>query len=161
MAAGTKPPRATAIMPFHGPSAMRRQASALALRCNSSQVTGNVFCALTVMAHSPRTYPGGPCVARPRGQGNLQRERSGGVLWKLGDDAAIDFPASVRLPLHQIEGEHAFAVGTVDLDRLHGHAIVNRNIAEAHLLGAVDRKIARAHHVQELLRGAELGPDRR
>jgi len=47
------PERVTAMMPSQGPPSIRRQANALALRCSSSQVTGNVFCALAVMAGPP------------------------------------------------------------------------------------------------------------
>ena len=43
IAAGTRPPRVMATMPFHGPFSIRRHASALALRCSSSQVTGKFF----------------------------------------------------------------------------------------------------------------------
>src|SRR5437016_7386419 len=40
MAAGTRPPRVIAMMPRQGPRSRRRQASARAWRCRSSQVTG-------------------------------------------------------------------------------------------------------------------------
>jgi hypothetical protein len=39
IAAGANPPRVTATIPFHGPHSRRRQARALASRCNSSQLT--------------------------------------------------------------------------------------------------------------------------
>src|SRR6185312_2083231 len=46
-AAGTRPPRVTAMMPRNGPCAARRQASARASRSISSQLTGKFFLAAT------------------------------------------------------------------------------------------------------------------
>src|SRR6185369_5394709 len=43
MAAGTRPPRVIAMMPFHGPAVTSFQASALQSRCNSCQETGKVL----------------------------------------------------------------------------------------------------------------------
>src|SRR5438477_10432973 len=42
-AAGTRPPRVIATMPFHGPLLAGRQASALAWRCSSSHDTGKAL----------------------------------------------------------------------------------------------------------------------
>ena len=57
IAAGTRPPRVMATMPFHwpptGPCPIRRQASALAVRCSSSQLTGKVFWCGAVMRGGP------------------------------------------------------------------------------------------------------------
>src|SRR5260370_2614548 len=58
IAAGTRPPRVTATMPCHGPSSMRRQASSLAWRCNSSQLTGNILaCDVMVALNAGNSSP--------------------------------------------------------------------------------------------------------
>src|SRR5487761_455435 len=53
MAAGTRPPRVTAMTLRHGPRSRSRQASAREWRCNSSHETGNVLvnCCGAVMPH--------------------------------------------------------------------------------------------------------------
>src|SRR6185369_9335324 len=53
-AAGTRPPRVTATMPLKGPASTSRQASALALRWSSSQVTGKFFCGTLLMLRPPK-----------------------------------------------------------------------------------------------------------
>src|SRR5262245_15239820 len=56
-AAGTSPPRVTATIPVKGPASIRRQASALAVRCSSSQVTGKFFCGTVFMLSFPGSAP--------------------------------------------------------------------------------------------------------
>src|SRR5579871_2304907 len=123
-AAGTSPPRVTATMPLKGPASMSRQASALAVRCSSSQVTGKFFCGVVCIRSLPQKDFWIPpvCSAPPAGAATPCRHRASRALYALVggpcDGAAVDAPVSVRLALHLVEGQDRHAVGADHVDLL-------------------------------------------
>src|SRR5258708_8223703 len=142
IAAGTRPPRVTATMPCHGPSSMRRQASALAWRCNSSQLTGNVLACDVMVAFIA---------------GNTSRR----ALLTRRQETAVDLPAAVGLALHDVKREGGLAVGSDELDSLDDIAVHSRDGAELDIARPINRLVAGAHHAHEIVRRAELLLDRR
>src|SRR5260221_14044772 len=97
IAAGTRPPRVTAMMPFQGLSSCSRQARALALRCSSSHDTGKVR------------------VTGARASVVVGVAMSGRRALAGGQHAAGDAPRAVGLTLHEIERGARGAVGPDDL----------------------------------------------
>src|SRR5882672_9446549 len=91
-AAGTRPPRVIATMPFHGPLLASRQASALALRCSSSHDTGKVLGLVAV------GVTGGGLLSRRAGAGDVAQGTPPGQCAAAldagvggdGDEAAAD-----------------------------------------------------------------------
>src|SRR5262249_31093500 len=147
-AAGTRPPRVTATIPFHGPLLASRQASALALRCSSSHDTGKVLGLVAGVTG------GGLLLARgwsrrcsPGDAARAMSAASDAGVGGGGDEAAADLPAAVGLALHLVVGEHAGAVGPDEEDLLHHADVVAAGeLAELHDLGPVDRGIGGLDH---------------
>ena len=78
---------------------------------------------------------------------------------RVGGAASQEFPPVVHaVPMLSLE--NAFTdEDIVDFDRLHRRPILDSDVAESDILGAVDREIAGAHHLKELLGRAELRLD--
>src|SRR5258707_11331879 len=123
IAAGTRPPRVTATMPCQGPSSIRRQASALAWRCNSSQLTGNVLSCDVRFAFIV---------------GSTSRR----ALLARRQETAVDLPAAIGLALHDVKRERGLAVGSDELDSLDDIAVHHRNSAELYLARPIHGQVA-------------------
>src|SRR4030095_8452824 len=129
MAAGTRPPRVMATMPCHwpptGPCPIRRQASALAVRCSSSQLPGKVLGCEEVMRGDPWKADLCAALSAPPGERQaacgicgfvafsapnrrpLRRKMHRSDVLVLGAHqiAAADPPGAVGLLLHGVVGE--------------------------------------------------------
>src|SRR5262249_11078020 len=90
-AAGTSPPRVTATMPLKGPASISRQASALAGRWSSSQVTGKFVCGTLLMLSSPASRHR-PIASPRRSLHQLQsqaRQQAGGGAQLIEDREVV------------------------------------------------------------------------